>query len=80
MAYEAKLAGVRLLSDTVQFDSMEARALGHESQKIDIYSNSWGPGDDGMIVEGPGPLTSAILRRGVTHVLHIMHVCWSDII
>lgn len=75
VAYDARLAGVRLLSGSMQFDSSEARALGHMSQDIHIYSNSWGPIDDGITVDGPGPLTSAILRHGVTHVSYMQTAC-----
>jgi len=62
VAYNAKLAGIRLLGGSVIYDSTEARAL------VDVYSNSWGPSDEGMVVEGPGPLTAYVLRHGVTHV------------
>jgi hypothetical protein len=39
---------------------MEADALSHASDYIDIYSSSWGPDDDGRTVEGPG-------AQGVPH-------------
>lgn len=68
VAYGAKLAGIRLLSSSGQYDSTEASALGLHSQHIHVYSNSWGPADDGMTVEGPGPLTLAVIKQGVTHV------------
>ena len=32
---------------------------------IDIYSQSWGPSDDGVTLEGPGVLASAALQAGV---------------
>jgi len=35
---------------------------------IDIYSNSWGPGDMGWEVEGPGLLTSRALKLGIKQV------------
>ena len=47
---------------------MEAIALGHFSQEIDIYSNSWGPTDNGALVDGPGPLTRDVLKAGVVKV------------
>ena len=37
-----------------QDDSAEATALVHELQHNDIYSNSWGPSDDGATLERPG--------------------------
>ena len=44
-------------------DSEEASALGYLSDRIMIYSNSWGPGDYGFIVDGPGLLTKAIFSN-----------------
>ena len=35
---------------------------------IDIYSNSWGPGDMGWEVEGPGKLTGRALELGIKQV------------
>lgn len=35
---------------------------------IDIYSNSWGPGDMGWQVEGPGVLTSRAIELGIQKV------------
>jgi kexin len=40
--------------------------LSRNSHIIDIYSNSWGPIDDGRRLEGPGPLTESALENGVT--------------
>lgn len=31
---------------------------------IDVYSNSWGPGDMGFEVEGPGPKLKKVLENG----------------
>lgn len=49
-------------------DATEARALSFNNQHIDIYSGSWGPDDDGMTVDGPGPLTVRAFTEGVTKV------------
>lgn len=49
-------------------DAIEARALSFNNQHIDIYSGSWGPDDDGMTVDGPGPLTVRAFAEGVTKV------------
>ena len=49
-------------------DSQEATALGHQHNYISIYSNSWGPGDLGFIVNGPGPLVSSTFSTGATNV------------
>ena len=49
----AKVAGIRLLGGKV-FDSDEAEALSYRLELNSIYSNSWGPTDDGRRLEGPG--------------------------
>ena len=41
-------------------------ALSYSLDKIDIFSSSWGPNDDGGTVEGPGKLASEALEKGVT--------------
>ena len=60
----AGLVGFRLLGAGT--DANEADALSRDSQQIDIYSNSWGPNDDGQRLEGPGPLTEDALEHGIT--------------
>ena len=57
-AWEATLGGSTLIA-CWSGDSTEADALSFENDDIDIYSNSWGPADDGQTVSGPGPLTLA---------------------
>ena len=62
-------SGIRLFNDKGKTtDATEASALVHELGSVDIYSNSWGPGNWGMEVEGPGPLTQAALKHGVEKV------------
>ena len=68
VAYNSKVAGIRLLSGLLHTDATEAIALGLNSQHIDIYSNSWGPYDDGIIVDGPGRLALTALEQGVRTV------------
>ena len=51
-----------LSSDTV--DSEEASALGYLSDRIIIYSNSWGPSDYGFFVDGPESLTKTVFSNG----------------
>lgn len=68
VAYHSKVAGIRLLSSLYHSDATEASALGLHNQHIDIYSNSWGPRDNGVSVEGPGRLALAALRQGVVEV------------
>ncbi|KAL5493438.1 hypothetical protein EMCRGX_G014620 [Ephydatia muelleri] len=54
VAYNAGIAGIRLLGNKGATDIQEANALSHLNNDIHIYSNSWGPTDDGMTVQGPG--------------------------
>lgn len=73
-AYNAKLAGIRLLNAST--DANEAQALSDSFENIgsgvsfapiDIFNSSWGPYDDGTRLEGPGPLTEAALAYGVVN-------------
>ena len=66
-APEAKLVGMRLISAAAG-DAAEAEAMTYHStvgQIIHILSNSWGPYDDGLTLEGPGTLTVAALKSAV---------------
>jgi len=65
VAYRAKIAGERILSGDVT-DALEASALNFAMDKNHIYSNSWGPWDNGQTVEGPGLLCQKALETGVT--------------
>ena len=58
VAFNATIAGSTLIACWAS-DATEADALSYESDDIDIYTNSWGPYDDGARLEGPGPLTLA---------------------
>jgi hypothetical protein len=49
-------------------DSVEAQALSFNSEHIDIYSASWGPEDNGLVVEGPAKLAREAFIRGVNKV------------
>lgn len=49
-------------------DMLEARALSHARDHVDIYSASWGPRDDGKTMEGPGELARRALEDGVKYV------------
>lgn len=63
---ECKLAGLRLIGGPSS-DYMEAMALSHLSGEISIYSNSWGPADDGRTMEAPGRITQAALEQSSTN-------------
>ncbi|MGB1495508.1 MAG: S8 family serine peptidase [Candidatus Thalassarchaeaceae archaeon] len=63
-AFGANLSGSTLIACSTS-DQMEANALSFQKNNIDIYTNSWGPADDGQTLTGPGPLTLAALENGV---------------
>ena len=63
VAYRAKIAGERILSGDVT-DAIEASALSFAWDKNHIYSNSWGPWDNGGTVEGPGALCKKAFEDG----------------
>ena len=64
-APNASLSGLRLIAGGTS-DSTEANALVHALGDVDIYSNSWGPDDNGTI-SPIGPLLSQSLQNGVTN-------------
>lgn len=60
--------GIRML-DGIVSDRVEAASLIYALDKIDIYSASWGPVDDGKTVDGPGRLARQSLNRGIVQVI-----------
>ncbi|XP_076058712.1 prohormone processing protease amontillado [Oratosquilla oratoria] len=65
VAYDSKVAGIRMLDQPYMTDLIEANSMGHEPHLIDIYSASWGPTDDGKTVDGPRNATMKAIVRGV---------------
>ncbi|ESP02909.1 hypothetical protein LOTGIDRAFT_212426 [Lottia gigantea] len=65
VAYGSKVAGLRMLDQPFMTDLIEANAMGHKPDLIDIYSASWGPTDDGKTVDGPRNLTMRAIVKGV---------------
>jgi subtilisin family serine protease len=61
----ARIGGVRILAADV-VDYQEAQALGFRTDINMIFSNSWGPSDDGIRLEGPGAMTKQALYNGIT--------------
>ncbi|XP_060561585.1 furin-like protease kpc-1 isoform X2 [Ruditapes philippinarum] len=60
-AYECTMIGFRSLGtpfddDIRSIPSVEAMSLTHNYEYIDIYSNSWGPDDDGIAMETLDPI------------------------
>ena len=54
--------------DGVVTDRLEAAAISHSLDKVDIVSASWGPNDDGTTVEGPGELAMKAFEEGINSV------------
>ena len=67
VAYESKVAGLKIELSYLS-DLQIAEALGHYNDHIGIYSNSWGPWDNGRTLEGPGLLTTMTLENGAQNV------------
>ncbi len=65
VAPESTLVGMRLTAGLTT-DTQEAQAMAHKNDLIAVKSNSWGPEDDGVTLEAPGPLTQAALQTAVT--------------
>lgn len=65
VAYDSKVAGIRMLDQPYMTDLIEANSMGHEPNLIDIYSASWGPTDDGKTVDGPRNATMRAIVKGV---------------
>uniref|UniRef100_A0A0N4ZS55 Neuroendocrine convertase 2 n=1 Tax=Parastrongyloides trichosuri TaxID=131310 RepID=A0A0N4ZS55_PARTI len=65
IAYDSKIAGIRMLDQPYMTDLIEANSMGHEPNKIAIMSLSWGPLDNGMTVDGPRNATMRAIVKGV---------------
>lgn len=66
VAYNSGIGGVRMLDGKV-YDGVEAESLSHNFTHVDIYSASWGPDDDGRVVDGPGPMAKKSFLQGITN-------------
>ncbi|OBZ89575.1 Protease KEX1 [Choanephora cucurbitarum] len=64
VAYDAKVAGVRILSGHIT-EADEAAALNYEYQKNHIYSCSWGPSDQGEVAEAPQGIVLSAIQNGI---------------
>jgi subtilisin family serine protease len=63
-AFRAGLSGIRLIAAPTT-DSDEATGISYRSDINHIYSNSWGPTDDGKRLEGPGNLAKLALENAI---------------
>ncbi|KAJ9584139.1 hypothetical protein L9F63_021516, partial [Diploptera punctata] len=77
VAYDSKIAGIRMLDQPYMTDLIEANSMGHEPNLIDIYSASWGPTDDGKTVDGPRNATMRAIVRGGRNGLGNIYV-WAS--
>lgn len=66
-------AGIVLLDGKTN-DELEAKALTHANDLVDIYGGSWGPKDDGKTVDGPGVLGQIAFDIGATQVWEFNNV------
>lgn len=72
VAPKAGISGIRLIAAGTT-DAEEATALTFQNNNQGglgtnhIYSNSWGPSDNGATLSGPGPLTKAALANAVAN-------------
>ncbi|KAM7438593.1 hypothetical protein ABFA07_011908 [Porites harrisoni] len=63
IAYKAKIGGIRILGKGLT-DAVKAKGLGFRRDYVDIYSNSWGPEDNGHGVAEIGVMTENVLSQG----------------
>ena len=54
-----------------------SKALQYKQKEIHIYSNSWGPADDGYTVGGPGKFIEMSLEKGARQVRYIQ-IQWPE--
>jgi subtilisin family serine protease len=63
VAYDSTLVGIKTEIE-VSVDLSEAASLSHAQDSIDVYSNSWGPKDNGFTIEAIGPLVTRTFENG----------------
>jgi kexin len=66
IAFEAKIAGVRILGGPITTVD-EAAALNFGYQNVSIYSCSWGPRDNGKTMEAPKYIVRKAVVNGINH-------------
>ena len=65
------VSGIRILDNELT-DAIKAKGLGFRQDYVDIYSNSWGPEDNGHKVAEIGVMTEKVIRKGAMEVLIII--------
>ena len=61
-APNCNISGLKRYDTCNPTDAQLAALLTHKKDKISIYSNSWGPSDNGQTLGGAGPLTKRAIR------------------
>ena len=69
----AYLLGILLVVASGQTDIAESRALSHKDDLIAIYSNSWGPADNGFSVGRLSTLVERTFEQGAQSVRPTYH-------
>lgn len=67
IAPDSRVGGIRMLDGPVT-EIVESKAVSYNAKNIHIMSASWGPSDNGRMVDGPGKLVSAAFLKGITQV------------
>eukprot|EP00005_Dracoamoeba_jomungandri_P002655 CAMPEP_0174259490 /NCGR_PEP_ID=MMETSP0439-20130205/8304_1 /TAXON_ID=0 /ORGANISM="Stereomyxa ramosa, Strain Chinc5" /LENGTH=378 /DNA_ID=CAMNT_0015343391 /DNA_START=197 /DNA_END=1330 /DNA_ORIENTATION=+ len=62
IAYQAEFSCQRVIAKA-STDAQEAAALSYKTNLNDIYTNSWGPMDNGRHLSGPGYLTAQAIQQ-----------------
>lgn len=69
---------MRLITDAYYTQSDEALALTHKFEYVDIYSNSWGPYDDGKSMDRLHEVLQDAFELTIKEVLKL-HLRWLEI-
>ena len=66
VAPSVKIGAVRCPRWSSGLIQPKRQALGYRMDIVDIYSASWGPPDDGSVVDGPKRLSREVMERAIT--------------
>lgn len=62
------IEGIRVFNGASPNENRTAAGFRYKQNEIDIYSNSWGPSDNGYFIKSPGLEERQALEQGVKHV------------